>query len=88
VHPLVVGKPEPILYQQALAHMGVRSQETLVIGDRLNTDIVGGVRLGLPTALMLSGIQKREDLPASPIHPDLIFEDLSALVQTWMPLER
>ncbi|MDY0020784.1 MAG: HAD-IIA family hydrolase, partial [Anaerolineae bacterium] len=65
VHPLVVGKPEPILYQQALAHMGVRSQETLVIGDRLNTDIVGGVRLGLPTALMLSGIQKREDLPAS-----------------------
>ncbi len=88
VHPLVVGKPEPILYQQALAHMGVRPQETLVIGDRLNTDIVGGVRLGLPTALMLSGIQKREELPASPIHPDLVFEDLSALVQTWMPLER
>ena len=87
VHPIVAGKPEAILYQQALALMDAKPEETLVIGDRLNTDILGGVRLGLPTALLLSGIQKREDLPDSPIHPDLIFDDLVALVQAWSSIK-
>ena len=79
----MAGKPEPILYQQALTCMGATPEETLVIGDRLDTDILGGMRLGLPTATLLSGIQSREDLARSPIHPDLVFNDLAALVHAW-----
>ncbi len=83
VAPTVVGKPEPILYQQAMTRMEARAEEMLVIGDRLNTDILGGLRLGMTTALLLSGVTTREELARSPIHPDLIFEDLAELVAAW-----
>lgn len=83
VRPLVIGKPSPMLYEQAMARMGVAPEHTLVIGDRLDTDILGGQRLGLLTAAMLSGISTLADIHRSPIHPDLIFEHLEALVQAW-----
>ena len=83
VAPAMVGKPAPVLYEQALARMGVAPEETLVIGDRLDTDILGGLRLGMPTALLFSGIARQEELASSPIHPDMVFDDLAALVRTW-----
>ena len=83
VAPTVVGKPEPILYQQAMARMQTHAKEVLVIGDRLNTDILGGLCLGMTTALLLSGVTDREELAHSPIHPDLVFEDLAELVASW-----
>ncbi|MBN1246988.1 MAG: HAD-IIA family hydrolase [Anaerolineae bacterium] len=79
----VVGKPAPLLYQQALHQMGTTPDETLVIGDRLDTDILGGVRLGLPTALVLTGISQRDELDQSPIRPTAVFEDLPTLVRAW-----
>ncbi len=81
--PIVVGKPSIQLYLQALARMGVRAEETLVIGDRLDTDILGGVRLGAPTAMLLSGVHGRDDLRRSLVHPDFVFEHLAALVEAW-----
>jgi 4-nitrophenyl phosphatase len=86
VRPVIAGKPEPVLYRQALARMNVDAAETLVLGDRLNTDILGGVRLGMRGALMLSGIHGREDLANSSVRPDLVFEDLAALVDAWQTL--
>ncbi len=83
VTPTVVGKPGPILYRQALARMGATPAETLAVGDRLDTDILGGLRLGMPTAMLLSGVQTQADVQQSPIHPDLVFEDLAALVAAW-----
>jgi 4-nitrophenyl phosphatase len=83
VTPVIAGKPAPLLYQQALARMGTAPAETLVIGDRLDTDILGGIRLGMPTALMLTGIAQRDDLPASPIRPMVVLEHLPALVEAW-----
>lgn len=83
VTPVVAGKPEPILYEQAMARMGTTSAETLVIGDRLDTDILGGLRLGMPAALVLSGISQREELARSPIQPTMVFENLAALVRAW-----
>lgn len=83
VTPVMAGKPGPLLYERALARMGVAPEATLVIGDRLDTDILGGLRLGMPTALVLSGITQADELPASPIHPDVVFDDLAALVQAW-----
>ena len=83
VPPIVIGKPSPILYEQSIARMSVAPENTLVIGDRLDTDILGGLQLGLPTAMMLSGISAIEDIWRSPIHPDLIFDNLDALMQVW-----
>lgn len=81
--PLVIGKPEPLLYRYAVRRMGVAPAETLVIGDRPETDIIGGLRLGMLTALVLSGVTTLEMVRRSPVHPDLIFAGLPELVAAW-----
>jgi 4-nitrophenyl phosphatase len=83
VAPVIVGKPEPWLYRQALERMGARPEATAVIGDRIDTDISGGVRAGLTTVLVLSGIITEADLAASPVRPDLVCADIGDLVQRW-----
>ncbi len=80
VAPLVVGKPEPWMYKEALRRMGAQRETTAVIGDRLDTDIAGGVRLGLKTVLVLSGIATQADLAASPVKPDLVCADIRELI--------
>jgi len=80
VKPTVIGKPEPILFQMALQRMGASEKETAVIGDRLETDILGGQRCGLTTILVLTGITQKEDLAKSGIRPDYTFESLTQLV--------
>ncbi|HNT74777.1 MAG TPA: HAD-IIA family hydrolase [Anaerolineae bacterium] len=81
--PVMIGKPEPVLYEQALTRMGTTPETTLVIGDRLDTDILGGIRLGMSSALVLSGVSDAETLRASPIRPDRVFANLLELVQVW-----
>jgi 4-nitrophenyl phosphatase len=81
--PVVVGKPETLLYEQAMDRMGARPGSTLMIGDRLDTDILGAARLGMPTALMLTGVSRGDALTRSPIHPTGVYDDLSALASTW-----
>jgi 4-nitrophenyl phosphatase len=80
VKPTVIGKPEPILFQMALQRMGAIEEETAVIGDRLETDILGGQRCDLTTILVLSGVTQKQDLEASDIKPDYTFESLTQLV--------
>ena len=81
--PVVVGKPEPWMYEEALHRMGARPETTAVIGDRLDTDIAGGVRAGLTTMLLLSGISTQADLVASLVKPDLVCEDIAELTVIW-----
>ncbi len=81
--PFVVGKPEPLLYRYAVQRMDVAPQTTLVIGDRPETDIIGGLRLDMLTALVLSGVTTEEMLHLSPVHPDLVFSGLPALLEAW-----
>jgi 4-nitrophenyl phosphatase len=83
VKPFVTGKPEGLLYQQAIDRMGVTPATTLVIGDRLDTDILGGVRLGIPSAMVLTGVSGRQAVLDSPIRPNAIFETLPQLLASW-----
>jgi 4-nitrophenyl phosphatase len=83
VRATVIGKPAPLLYQQAMSAMGTTPDTTLVIGDRLDTDILGGIRLGMPTVLMLTGISQEGALGDSPIRPTVVMEDLPALTRAW-----
>ncbi len=79
--PIIIGKPFPTLFEILLDRLGVTTQETLVVGDRFDTDIVGGQRAGCRTALVLTGVTTRaEALKVSPA-PDLITESLTTLLE-------
>ena len=56
VRPVMIGKPEPYLYHFSIERLGTAPEETLAVGDRLETDILGGQRTGCPTVLVLSGV--------------------------------
>jgi 4-nitrophenyl phosphatase len=83
VEPVVTGKPEPRMYQEALRRMGATPETTAMIGDRIDTDIAGAARAGLTTVLTLSGITTEEDLETSAIKPDLVCDHLADLLLHW-----
>jgi 4-nitrophenyl phosphatase len=76
VAPIVVGKPEPTMYQQALTRLQSDPDQTLAIGDRLDTDILGAVRAGLPSALVLTGVSKRADLASLAYQPTWVLDSI------------
>ncbi len=80
VEPLVIGKPHAPLFEQALRRLGTPAEATLMLGDRLNTDIAGGRRAGLRTGLLLTGVTTREELEGADVQPDVVFEDLAAVM--------
>jgi 4-nitrophenyl phosphatase len=82
VSPVVIGKPEKYLYQLALERSGCRPEEALMLGDRLDTDILGAQRLGLRTALVLTGIASREDAESWRPEPDWIGQTALDILDT------
>jgi len=83
VEPTVVGKPSPLMLHIAMRRIGAQTSTTAMLGDRLETDILGGHNAGLTTILVLSGVTKSDDLAASSVQPDLVFDDIAALTQAW-----
>ncbi len=77
--PYVVGKPQPAIFQTALKVLGSKIENTLMVGDRLNTDILGANKLGIQTAAVLTGVTSRDEINQSVIKPDFIFEDIRSL---------
>ncbi len=72
-----VGKPSPIMMRAARKEIGLSTDETAMIGDTMETDILGGVQLGYHTILVLSGGTKREDLPRYTYRPEIVVESLA-----------
>lgn len=81
VHPLVIGKPEPIMYQQALEILGVDPSQAVAIGDRLDTDILGAVRTGIRSILVLTGISTEQDIQSVDYQPTWVLEDIRAITE-------
>lgn len=79
--PIIMGKPERPIFDLALERLGLPTNQVASVGDRLDTDILGGQRAGLHTILMLSGIASEQDLAMSQIQPTWIFEDLPAFTE-------
>jgi 4-nitrophenyl phosphatase len=79
VSPLIIGKPEPIMYEQARHHLDARPEETVAIGDRLETDILGAVRAGLDSVLVLSGVTAPGDLARVDYAPTWVVPDIRAV---------
>jgi ribonucleotide monophosphatase NagD (HAD superfamily) len=67
----------------ALERLGVPAERAAIVGDRLNTDVAGGLRLGLFTVLVLTGSTSRQDAERSTVQPHLIVEDLVELLSLW-----
>jgi 4-nitrophenyl phosphatase len=78
VEPVVLGKPNPFIGEMALLKLDLPKEQVLCVGDRLETDILLGQRIGSPTALLLTGVSKREDVERTGILPDYVYEDLPA----------
>ena len=57
-----VGKPNPLMMRHALRRLGATREETVIIGDRMDTDIVAGIEADIETVLVLSGVTRREEL--------------------------
>lgn len=78
---IVVGKPEAPAYLQALRLLGLPAEQVLALGDRLDTDIAGAKAVGIPTALVLTGVHGRCDAAQAPpeLRPDLIVETIPDL---------
>jgi NagD protein len=77
--PFYVGKPNPLMMRTALNYLDVHSEETVMIGDRMDTDIVAGVESGMDTVLVLSGVTEREDVGRYPYQPTRIVESVGEI---------
>jgi len=80
VAPFYVGKPNPLMMRTALNYLGVHSENTVMVGDRMDTDILAGVESGLETILVLTGVTHREDVKRYPYKPTHIVESVAAIV--------
>jgi NagD protein len=69
-----IGKPNPLIMRHAINRIGCKLEDTLIVGDRMDTDIIAGIESGIETALVLSGITHREDLVMFPYQPNYIFD--------------
>lgn len=81
VVPVYAGKPAPYLLELARTRLGTLKEQTLVVGDRLETDIAGGQAAGMKTALVLSGISTRAKAEEWKPKVDIIVEDLATLIE-------
>jgi 4-nitrophenyl phosphatase len=79
----VIGKPEPGILTETVRGLGAPVAQTVMVGDRLDTDIEGAVRAGLPSIFLLSGVHTRADLVWAPMPPDVIYEDIAELRAAW-----
>ena len=77
ISPFFIGKPNPLMMRTALNYLGVHSEDTVMVGDRMETDIIGGVEAGMETILVLSGVTRREDVRRFSYQPSRIVDSVA-----------
>ncbi len=79
VSPFFVGKPNPLMIRLALNYLGAHSENAVMVGDRMDTDIVTGIESGMETVLVLSGVTREEDVRLFPYQPTRIVKTIGDL---------
>ena len=79
--PLVIGKPEPLIFNTAIDILGIDKTCVIAVGDSLDTDVAAGCRAGIRTALMLTGNSRREDVAGADYAPTWVCSDFNELAQ-------
>lgn len=77
--PFFVGKPNPLMMRTALNFLDIHSEETVMIGDRMDTDIIAGVQSGMDTVLVLTGVSKETDVENFPYKPTWVVDSIASI---------
>ena len=77
--PFFCGKPNPFMMRSALNYLGVHSENTVMVGDRMDTDIIAGIQSGMETILVLSGITQMKTLEKFPYQPFRVVKSVSEI---------
>ncbi|MCU1694276.1 MAG: putative sugar phosphatase of superfamily [Mycobacterium sp.] len=78
--PYFVGKPNPMMFRSALNRIEAHSENTFMVGDRMDTDVVAGIEAGLETILVLTGSTKIEDIERYPFRPSRVLDSIADAV--------
>ncbi|KAF0849158.1 NagD protein [Nocardia caishijiensis] len=78
--PYYVGKPNPLMMRSALRRIGAHSQSTVMIGDRMDTDVIAGLEAGMRTVLVTSGISTKTSVEKYPFRPTLVVDSVADLL--------
>ncbi|MBN2713731.1 MAG: HAD family hydrolase [Planctomycetes bacterium] len=77
-----VGKPNPLIMRHAVKKLGCKREETIIVGDRMDTDMIAGIESEIETILVLSGVTSRDDLKNFPYAPDHILDGVGDIVRS------
>jgi NagD protein len=80
-HPYFVGKPNPMMFRSALNRIEAHSENTIMVGDRMDTDIVAGIEAGLDTILVLSGTTQAADIERYPYRPGRVLDSIADAIE-------
>ena len=80
VSPYYVGKPNPLMMRSSLNRIEAHSESTIMVGDRMDTDVISGIEAGLRTVLVLTGSTKKENVARFPYRPTRIVDSVADLV--------
>jgi NagD protein len=79
VKPYYVGKPNPLMMRRALSTLGAHSEQTIMVGDRMDTDVIAGMEAGMETVLVLTGVTRPEEVERYPYRPTRVLPSVAAL---------
>jgi NagD protein len=80
IDPYFVGKPNPLMMREALNKISAHSETSVMIGDRMDTDVVGGLEAGLRTFLVLSGVTRPDEVDRFPYRPSMVVASVADLI--------
>src|SRR5690242_8756359 len=78
--PYFVGKPNPMIFRSALNRIAAHSENTVMVGDRMDTDVVAGIEAGLETILVLTGSTSVEDIERYPFRPSRVLPSIAEAI--------
>jgi NagD protein len=79
--PYFVGKPNPMMFRSALNRIEAHSESTVMVGDRMDTDVVAGIEAGLRTVLVLTGSTSRDQVESFPYRPSSVLDSVRDLIE-------
>jgi NagD protein len=79
--PYFVGKPNPMMLRSALNRIEAHSETTVMVGDRMDTDVVAGIEAGLETILVLTGSTRRADIARFPYQPSRVMDSIADAIE-------
>lgn len=77
--PFFIGKPNPLMMRTALNYIDAHSEQTVMVGDRMDTDIIAGVQAGMETVLVLTGVTRGDELDLWPYQPTRVVESVGEI---------